>query len=283
MAIARRAPARKGGKLRILVIGAHPDDCEFKCSGVGALWARQGHTVRFVSATNGGTGHHRIGGIELVRRRIAEAKAAAEVLGVESQVLPIMNGGLVPSLEYRNMFIRLIREFSPDVLITHRPNDYHADHRYTSILVQDASYLVTVPNNCPETPALRHDPSMLYMADGFEKPIPFHPDFVVAIDSVMEKKLSALACHESQLFEWMPWNAGMDERKVPKSKAGRRKFMQDRYGARESELANRFREQLLAKYGEKKGSAVKYAEAFERCEYGGRLTPELEKKLFAAI
>ena len=108
--------------------------------------------MRFVSATNGGTGHHRIGGVELVRRRIAEAKAAADVLGVESQVLPIMNGGLVPSLEYRGMFIRLIREFNPDVVITHRPNDYHPDHRYTSVLVQDSSYVVTVPNNCPETP-----------------------------------------------------------------------------------------------------------------------------------
>jgi LmbE family N-acetylglucosaminyl deacetylase len=283
MAVARRSAARKGGKLRILVIGAHPDDCELKCSGVGALWARQGHTVRFVSATNGGTGHHRIGGVELVRRRIAEAKAAADVLGVESQVLPIMNGGLVPSLEYRNMFIRLIREFNADVVITHRPNDYHPDHRYTSVLVQDSSYVVTVPNNCPETPAPRYAPSVLYMADEFEKPIPFHPDFVVAIDSVMDKKISAIVCHESQVFEWIPWNSGMEEKQVPKSQAGRRKFAADRYGERSSEAANRFRPQLVAKYGEEKGSAVKYAEAFERCEYGGRLTPELEKKLFGAI
>jgi LmbE family N-acetylglucosaminyl deacetylase len=282
MAKSKGAP-RTGGKLRILVIGAHPDDCELQCSGAAALWARLGHTVRFVSATNGGTGHHRIGGIELVRRRIAEAKAAAEVLGVESQVLPIMNGSLVPSLEYRSMFIRLIREFNADVVITHRPNDYHPDHRYTSILVQDSSYVVTVPNNCPETPALRHDPSMLYLSDGFQKPNPFHPDFVVAIDPVMEKKLSAIICHESQMFEWIPWNIGMEEKDVPKSRAGRRKFVAERFGERSAAEANRFRPQLVARYGEKIGNAVRYAEAFERCEYGGRLTPEMEKKLFGAI
>jgi LmbE family N-acetylglucosaminyl deacetylase len=283
MALARRAAPRKGGKLRILAIGAHPDDCELKCSGVAALWARQGHTVRFVSATNGGTGHHRIGGVELVQRRMAEAKAAADVLGVESQVLPIMNGGLVPSLEYRSMFIRLIRDFNADVVITHRPNDYHPDHRYTSVLVQDSSYVVTVPNNCPESPAPRHAPSVLYMADEFAKPTPFQPDFVAAIDSVMDKKISAIVCHESQMFEWIPWNSGMDEKQVPKSRAGRRKFAMDRYGERSAETADRFRPQLVAKYGQKRGSAVKYAEAFERCEYGGRLSPGLEKKLFGAI
>jgi N-acetylglucosamine malate deacetylase 1 len=269
-------------KLRILAIGAHPDDCEMKVSGTAALWAARGHTVRFVSATNGCTGHHEIGGIELVRRRIAEAKAAADVIGIESQILPIPNGGLVASLEYRNMFIRLIRGFDPDLVITHRPNDYHPDHRYTSLLVQDSAYVVTVPNNCPETPALRKNPCMAYMSDKFQKPNAFMPDFAVAIDRVMEKKISMIMCHESQVFELLPYSAGV-ENKVPKGRKERRKFIMERHGMGSADTANRFRAQLIARYGEKKGAAVKYAEAFEKCEYGGRFTPEIDERLFGGM
>ena len=271
-----------GAGLRILVIGAHPDDCELSCGGTAALWAARGHTVRFVSVTNGGTGHYRIGGVELVRRRAAEAKAAAGVIGIESQILPILNGGLVPTIEYRAMIIRLMREFMPDLVVTHRPWDYHPDHRYTSTLVADSIYVVTVPNNCPEVPALRRSPCLAYLSDHFRKPAPFQPDFVVAIDSVMEKKLDMILCHESQVLEWIPWNQRI-ENQVPKGRAARRRFVMKQHGLGSADEANRFRAQLTARYGEKRGNAVKFAEAFEKSEYGSRFTPAFEKRVFGGL
>ena len=191
---------------RILVIGAHPDDCEIKTGGTASLWAKAGFVVRFVSATNGVSGHHAIGGIELVTRRVAEAKKAAKIIGIESQVLDVTNGEIIPTLFYRKLFIKLIREFDPDLILTHRPNDYHPDHRYTSQLVQDASYVVTVPNYVPTVKALRRMPVIAYLSDNFQKPIPFQPDVVVDIDKTLETKVDMMHCHVSQFYEWIPWN-----------------------------------------------------------------------------
>ena len=269
-------------KLRILVIGAHPDDCEVKCGGAAALWAGRGHTVRFVSATNGQTGHYAIGGVELTRRRIAEAKAAADVIGIESQVLPIPNGQIEPVLPYRWMIIRLIREFAPDLVLTHRPNDYHPDHRYTSQLVQDSAYIVTVPNTVPETPALRYNPVMAYLSDTFRKPYPFQADVVIAIDEAIEKKIDMLHCHASQVYEWLPWHEGRLEQ-VPSGEAARRKWLFDRSAPRSAAVAEQFRDRLIARYGEQKGRAVKYAEAFEACEYGAKLDESQIERFFGGM
>ena len=250
--------------------------------GAAALWAAGGHTVRFVSATNGETGHHIQAGAQLTQRRMAEAKAAADLLGVESQVLPIPNGQIEPTLLYRRMFIRLIREFQPDLVLTHRPNDYHPDHRYTSQLVQDSAYLVTVPNNVPETPPLRYNPVMAYFSDTFRKPRAFEPDVVIAIDSVIEKKFDALHCHKSQAYEWIPWNQGISQQ-VPAGDAERRAWLFARRSGADEAVANRFRDALIARYGPEKGSAVRYAEAFEGCEYGARLDPAQIDRLFAGL
>src|SRR6266542_2062756 len=154
-------------RLRILVIGAHPDDCESRVGGTAALWARAGHVVRFVALTNGMTGHHEIGGIELARRRRDEARAAAEVIGIEWQVLDTPSGALDASLDRRREVIRLIREFRPDLVLGPRPWDYHPDHRYTGVLIQDAAYMVTVPFFCPDVPALKDNPVFLYYPDSF--------------------------------------------------------------------------------------------------------------------
>ena len=269
-------------KLRILAIGAHPDDCEVDAGGTAALWVAAGHTVRFVSATNGQTGHHVQGGAQLAQRRIAEAAAAAEVLGVESQVLPIPNGQIEPTLHYRSMFIRLIREFHPDLVITHRPNDYHPDHRYTSQLVQDSAYLVTVPNNVPETPALRTNPVMAYCYDDFRKPLPFQPDVVGATDSVIAKKFDALHCHTSQMYEWIPFSQGKAE-EVPAGEAERRAWLFEQRASRDAAVADRFRDALIARYGKAKGSAVRYAEAFEGCEYGMKMDAAQIDRLFGGL
>lgn len=267
-------------KLRVLVIGAHPDDCEFKAGGIAAKYAARGHTVRFVSMTNGDAGHHEMGGIELVRRRRAEAEAAAGVIGIQWQLLDLHDGQLEPSVANRKTAIRLIRSFHPDLILTHRPNDYHPDHRCTSTLVQDASYLITVPNICTDTPPLKDTPVIAYLSDHFQRPYPFTPDVAVSIDETIELKLDMLHCHVSQVYEWLAWHDGV-EQQVPADPAERREWLRERMIApHDPVVADRCRELLVQWYGREQGLAIKHAEAFEFSEYGRRPHPDEVRRLF---
>lgn len=269
-------------KLRILAIGAHPDDCDLKAGGAAALWSAAGHVVRFVSATNGETGHHEQAGAALVRRRQAESAAAARTLGIEFEILPNPTGQLEPTLACRRMFIRLIRRFSPDLVLTHRPNDYHPDHRATAQLVMDSSYLVMVPNNAPEVPPLRHMPVIAYFSDTFQKPCPFQPAVVVDIDRAWPAKLDALHCYTSQMYEWLPWTLHKLE-EVPADDAARKKWLEPWRGRHDIDVANRFRALLVARYGPQRGPAVRYAEAFEGSEYGAPLDEPAIERFFAGL
>ena len=208
-----RAADPGDGRLRILVFGAHPDDCELKAAGVAALWATQGHHVKFVSVTNGDIGHAQMAGGALAQRRTAEVKEAAKVLGIESEVLDIHDGELMPTLENRKEFVRLIREWKADIVMGHRPNDYHPDHRYVGVLMQDAAYMVTVRFFCPDVPNLTKNPVFLYLSDGFQKPNPFAPDVVVATDAVIRKKLDAIWTLQSQIESL--WATGDFEKVIP--------------------------------------------------------------------
>ncbi|MBC8101575.1 MAG: PIG-L family deacetylase [Cytophagales bacterium] len=253
--------------LRFLVIGAHPDDCEFKAGGLAAKCRARGDVVKFVSATNGEAGHHKIGGGPLAQRRYRETRQVAAVADIEYDVLEIPDGRLEADLATRDRFIRLIREFQPDLLFTHRPNDYHPDHRRTGILVQDASYLIRVPNICPLTPHLTRTPIILYLQDGFQKPVPFQPDIVMAIDDVIPTKARMLHCHESQIYEWLPYDGGYAD-EIPEGDVARLAWLQARTEQRDRAVAGRFRDQLVQRYGEADGNAVGCAEAFEVSEYG---------------
>src|SRR5258708_17308287 len=137
----------------------------------------------------------------LARRRRAEAAREDEILGAPPKVLDIHDGELLPTLENRRIITRLIREWKADIVMGPRPNDYHPDHRYTGVLVQDAAYMVTVPFFCPDTPALKRNPVLFYYPDGFQKPNPFQPDIAVAIDTVIQKRLDAMDALESQFYE----------------------------------------------------------------------------------
>lgn len=259
--------------LRVLVFGAHPDDCDIKAGGVAALYVQQGHRVKFVSVTNGDAGHHEMGGGPLAQRRYAEAQAAAEIIGIEYELLDNHDGELMPTLENRYQIIRAIREFRPDVIMTHRPNDYHPDHRYTSTLVQDAAYMVTVPNICPLTPHLTKNPVIVYLSDGFMKPYPFTPDVAVGIDAVVEQKIDMLHCHTSQFYEWLPYNSGTLDA-VPDGAVVRRAWLAERLLTRFRDTAEKYQDLLNACYGEKVAANIQYAEAFEASEYGSSLTAE---------
>lgn len=266
-------------RIRALMIGAHPDDCEFTSGGLATKLLAQGHTVKFVSATNGEAGHHEMGGGPLAQRRLKESQAVAALSGVEYEVLDYPDGRLEADLSTRERVIRLIREFRPDLLFTHRPNDYHPDHRRTGILVQDASYLIRVPNIAPLVPHLSETPVILYLRDHFQKPYPLTPDVVVATDDVIEAKGKMLHCHTSQVYEWLPYDSGSLS-EVPIDDAGRLAWVTAWAARRDAYFAGRFRPALIARYGDERGKAIRGAEVFEISEYGRSLPPEQIAEFF---
>jgi N-acetylglucosamine malate deacetylase 1 len=268
-------------RLRIIVIGAHPDDPDVMCGGLAVLYSSRGHTVKFLSLTNGDTGHHSMGGIALAQRRYAEAQASAKVAGLsEYQVLDNHTGELEPSIANRKQVIRCIREFRPDLIITHRPNDYHPDHRATATLVMDASYIVTVPNMLPLTDFLRTPPKICYMFDRFRKPNSFTPDVIVPIDEVVGTKAQMLDCHRSQMYEWVPFNQGITDA-IPATDAERRSWLVDRLLAGYFKgMRDDLEEPLVAMYGKGRAGSIRYVEAFEFCEYGAGLSGKDIQALF---
>jgi LmbE family N-acetylglucosaminyl deacetylase len=272
----RTQAPRTDGKLNIIAFGAHPDDCDQRAGGVAAMFAALGHRVRFVSVTNGDAGHQTEGGGALAARRRAEAQEAGRRIGIEYVVLDNHDGELVPSLKPREEIIRQIREWKADLVLAPRPNDYHPDHRYTGVLVQDAAYMVVVPNIAPDTPALRKNPTFMYFQDGFQRPNAFRPDVAISIDDVIEKKMDMLDAHVSQMYEWLPWVAGKLET-VPKAAADRRRWLRE---TRAGEPTSAVRATLVKWYGAAKGNAVRHAEAFEICEYGTRPDEAAIRKLF---
>ncbi|PYJ97310.1 MAG: GlcNAc-PI de-N-acetylase [Verrucomicrobia bacterium] len=264
------AGAADDGKLRIICFGAHPDDCELQAGGVAAMWAAKGHKVKFVSVTNGDIGHWREAGGPLALRRKAEVEAAAKILGITTEVLDIHDGELLPTVENRRTLTRLIREWKADIVMGPRPNDYHPDHRYTGVLVQDAAYMVTVPFFCPEVPPLKDNPVFLYYPDSFQKPNPFQPDVAVSIDSMIERKLDALGVIVSQFYEGGANGfAGLIPADPAKQK-DRHQQVRDGFAKRNQSIADRFRPKLQELYGKDRAGKIKYAEAYEICEYGRR-------------
>jgi len=266
-------------KIRIIMIGAHPDDCDEDGGGTAALFAQMGYAVKFVSVTNGDAGHQALKGKELAKRRFAETQESGKRLGVTYDVLDNHDGLLMPSIEVRLEIIRKIREWNADVVIAPRPNDYHPDHRYTGVLVQDAAYMVSVPNIAPDVPALKKNPVFLYYQDHFQRPNPFRPDIAVDITSVYDKKVSGLDAHESQMYEWLPW-IGHYLDQVPKDKNERIQWLAKQ---RAGTITPEIKTALEKWYGKDKAAQVKYAEAFEICEYGTQPNDEQIKRLFPML
>lgn len=265
-------------KINVVVIGAHPDDCDLDAGGTAILFAKMGHRVLFVSATNGDAGHFNKGGEVLAKIRKAEAEEAGRRFGITYKVLNNHDGLLMPDLKLRLELIKLIREWNADVVIGHRPYDYHPDHRNTAIAIQDAAYLVIVPNIAPETPALKKNPVFLYTEDRFQQPNPFRPDIVVDISEVFDQKMYAVSAHQSQFFEWLPWTSGQLE-SVPKTDSERLKWLSEK---RKGRISTEMKAGLIKWYGEK-GNMGKYAESFEICEYGSQPNDEEIRRLFPML
>ena len=261
-------------QLRVLCIGAHPDDCDLHCGGIALKYRELGHQVKFIATANGDAGHREMGGGALARRRYAEAQAAAKVADLEYQILDNHDGELQADLATRKVIIGLIHEFEPDLVITHRPNDYHPDHRATAILVQDAIFLATVPNICPLTPSLTDAPVLGYTYDRFTEPTPFVPTVIVDTDDVVERKVDMLHCHESQFYEWLAQDI-----EVPEGEAERRAWLADHMGKRFCEIADRYRDCLIEWYGDERGNQIRTAEPIMISEYG-RSIPEEEIRTY---
>jgi LmbE family N-acetylglucosaminyl deacetylase len=281
---AKPAPAApaEDGKLRIIAFGAHPDDCELKVGGSAARWAALGHHLKFGSVTNGDIGHWQSAGGPLAQRRLAEVQKCARILGIDTQVLDIHDGELLPTLENRRTLTRLIREWKADVVLSHRPNDYHPDHRNVGLLVQDAAFMVTVPYFCPDTPHLVKNPVFLFYEDRFTRPNRFVPDIVVAIDDVIDKKLAAIEALESQFYEG-GCNGGpqlVPDAGNADAVAARKKEVREQFDQRFASTARRYGLQLAEWYGADEAKKIRYAEAFEIGEYGRLPTKEEIRKLF---
>ena len=265
--------------LRIIAFGAHPDDAELKASGVAALWAAKGHKVKFVAMTNGDVGHFEQAGGPLAKRRTAEVKECAKILGIETEVLDIHDGELMPTLENRRTVARLIRDWQADIVMGHRPNDYHPDHRYTGVLMDDAAVVVAAPFFVPDTPPTPRNPIFMYYSDGFQFPAPFNPTIVVGIDEVADKKFNCVKAMPSQFGDKDSWQ-GRTLPNVPAGDKERQEYLTEIVRKRNMAVADQYRDKLVALYGEERGRKVRYAEAFQIGQYGRQASVDELKKLF---
>ena len=281
--------------MKVLMIGAHQDDCEFRCGGLAGKLVKKGHTVKFLSMCNGCGGHHIMTPEETTATRARESAAVAKLLGITYDVWDVPDCNLVADLPTRKRLIRYIREFNPDIVIAHRPNDYHADHRASAQLVQDASYLLTVPHECPDVPAMRFMPVIMYNEDKFKNPS-FRGDLLIDVDGEIDVKLKIADLNVCQVYEWLPYTHGYED--VPEDPAERFEWLKGMhitadttdaevmaagrgYMVRYAKTAARFRKELIEQYGAERGSRVRFAEAYELCEYGEPMNEKMKQELLA--
>jgi LmbE family N-acetylglucosaminyl deacetylase len=194
--------------MRVLAVGAHPDDLEILCAGTLARYRAAGHDVVMAHACSGHLGHFAIGPEELRTIRRREAEAAARIIGAESVSLGFDDfGALAEREDQRRSMVDLIRWARPDVILTHAPNDYMPDHVAVSQLVFAASFGATVPHL--ET-RYSHHPKVapLFYFDTLAG-LGFEPEEYVDITDVMDQKRAMLAAHASQV-DWLRAHDGID-------------------------------------------------------------------------
>jgi LmbE family N-acetylglucosaminyl deacetylase len=256
---------------RILALVAHPDDAEISAGGLLQVHQKLGSVLRLISVTDGQSGHHQEPAGSLVERRRAEAARAGELLGAEYWTWYFPDGYLTPSLEVRERIIVAIREFQPDLVLTHRPYDYHPDHRAVGQAVQDASYMVTVPKVAPHQPALTRDPVVAYLPDPYTRPVPLRPDLVLDASEGIDLIVRMMACHESQVFEWLPFNQGIADQ-VPEAPGARMAWLRG-WVLQFTSYRKRFWNATWGPY-------PTLVEAFEVSEYAGPLADDDVERLF---
>lgn len=251
---------------RLLILGAHPDDAEFAAGGIATRYRQLGRTVKMVSVTDGSAGHHERSPQELIPLRRQEAANAGDIIGASYETWDFPDGRLQPSLEVRDRIIREIRQFQPDLVLTHRACDYHPDHRAVGQCVQDASYMVTVPLIASDVTALRQDPVVAYLPDLFTRPVPMRCDVVLDIADEFGLICRMLACHRSQVFEWLAYESGLLET-IPDDEAEKIKWTESWVGQHIRPRSDRFRNELISRCGSPRGEQIEFIEMFEISEY----------------
>jgi LmbE family N-acetylglucosaminyl deacetylase len=194
--------------MRVLAVVAHPDDVDILCAGTMARYAKDGATVFLCNATSGDRGSVTLSMDDIRGVREEESRRSAEVIGAEYRCLNFHDGDLIADdLGARERFVDLFREAKPDVVFTHHPDDYHADHQATSRLVFDTSFLATVP--LLKSPRASFDQVIpIYYMDTMAG-IGFEPQEYVDITGVFELKQKMLCQHESQVT-WMKEHDNLD-------------------------------------------------------------------------
>jgi len=194
--------------MRVLAVGAHPDDLELLCGGTLSRFVREGHQVTMCHASIGDRGSFVHSAAEIGQIRLAEARQAAAIIGADHATLGLSDG-LVNAADQlqRNLAVDLVRSWRPDLIITHAPNDYMADHNETSRLMLDASHIATLPLIETEHPAHTVVAPVIHM-DTLAG-VGFTPTEYVDISDDLEAKLEALQCHASQL-QWLLEHDGID-------------------------------------------------------------------------
>jgi N-acetylglucosamine malate deacetylase 1 len=264
---------------RLLILGAHPDDAEFHAGGLAAMYRQLDRPVKLVSVTAGAAGHHDRSPAELIPLRRAEAAAAGDVIGAAYETWDFPDGSLEATLDVRHRIIREIREFQPDLVLTHRTCDYHPDHRSVGQCVQDASYMVTVPHVVPDVPALRKDPVVAYLPDLFTRPAPLRTDVIVDVTAQMQTVAKMLACHRSQVFEWLAYHEDILQT-VPDDEGEKIAWVQSWAAGHIRLRAERHREELVARCGDVRGREITFIEMFEISEYARQPDADLIRLLF---
>lgn len=253
--------------IRLLILAAHPDDAEYHAGGLAALYHELGRRVKILSLTDGRAGHHTRGEQELIAIRRREAARAGQVIGSIYETLDFPDGQLQPTLEARLRVIQEMRLFKPDLVLTHRTCDYHPDHRAVGQIVQDASYLVTVPMVLPDVPPLRQPPVFAYMGDTFTRPARIRADVVLNVADYVDKIVAMLACHESQVFEWLAYEEGTLD-SIPHSKAERLEWARGWFAKHMQNRVEHFRDDICRFFGKEMGEQLQFVEVCEISEYG---------------
>ena len=195
----------------VLYLGAHPDDGDYDYGAAIAQLVRSGAKVSVATFCYGCKGHVDMEPAALAARRRKEAQAAAKIYGLERYIVnECPDCELDASRAWRERMGRLIRDLAPDMVLTHRPVDYHADHRAVGQVSQDLAYFLGVPHWCPDTPVPEKLPFFMYTVDAFTVPRRLRPDLVINCEPTLEIAAKGISCHVSQLFEWMPPQDGID-------------------------------------------------------------------------
>ena len=193
--------------MRVLAIGAHPDDIEIYCAGTLAKCVKRGDTVIACHVSSGSLGHVVIQPDELRVIRANEAKKAGSLAGVEVICAGFDDLEIFDTKEARDKIVDIIRYANPDLIITHNPDDYMPDHTAVAKLVFDASFTATLPNYPTKQKTVAKLVPIYYMepAAGLN----FQPTEYVDITDEMDLKSRMLECHESQVV-WLRDHDGQD-------------------------------------------------------------------------